>query len=786
MNAPITVNTGPDLNINYVKAALLISILTVWVVVALFQYLNRYTQRKYFTTWTTAWLFYAIFLTLNIALQDLPSNPLLLMLKHWSVGASAIFLLWGSLRFLKLYAPNGLLGGILLFLVIWSYWAAREELGALASLWVQAPTFLLLGCASGVTAYAYTIVRRRRNFIGAGLLSIGFTLWGLYLTTYPFLQLSPRYSALAFFPSAILQLFIAVSMIVLVLEEVRATAELNRQRLATAKSRQKQLRSKVRSTEDRYRKLFEQAGDAIIIASAEDLKILEMNDSARVLLAASNLHRDNLTLSRFCLVGEGGQNSAHEWFSWLTNQRQVQVIRATGSTVRVEVSGSPIWFEGRKAYQFYFRELTERARIEEQLRHAEKLSAIGQMITGISHELNNPLTSTKGYIDLVLTHHHLPKETRRDLERAAEETNRAARMIQNFLALSREHSAPCRLLNLRHLIESVIELRKIELQLSFTPVELDFPNEIPLVSGNEDQLKQVFLSLINNALQAMENVPRKEIRIAGRFSDQLVHISIQDSGPGIPTEILPRIFEPFFTTKTVGAGTGLGLSLAYNILREHKGRIYHEPAQGSGATFIIELPAAHQSSTEPPVQTKFEFQLATQPKTSARTAPAPIPLPPAKATPSTPAVTASFTPAAPKSISLPSARSTSAPAKILILDDESSISELLGEMLSLLGYETVKTNNPREALELIEQQSFDLILSDFRMPGMNGQEFFESAISKLPHLSRRIIFLTGDVVTEETKKFLEEIGNPHLAKPFQLSSVQQIIAEVLEEAELAA
>lgn len=107
-------------------------------------------------------------------------------------------------------------------------------------------------------------------------------------------------------------------------------------------------------------------------------------------------------------------------------------------------------------------------------------------------------------------------------------------------------------------------------------------------------------------------------------------------------------------------------------------------------------------------------------------------------------------------------------------------------MLSLLGYAPVKSNNPREALELIQKQPFDLILSDFRMPGMNGQEFYEQAISQKPDLSRRIIFLTGDVVTEETKKFLERVGNPHLAKPFQLASVQQIIAEALEESALAA
>jgi PAS domain S-box-containing protein len=755
------VNTGPDFTLphSYIKAILIISLLTVWVVVGLFQYLNRYTQRKYFSTWTAAWLFYAVFLTLNIALQDIPANPYLIMLKNWTVGASAVFLLWGSLRFLKFQTPQRLLLGLLLFLVIWSYYAARQDTGALTSLWIQAPTFLLLGMASGVTAYAYIVVRRKRNFIGAGLLAVGFTLWGLYLTGYPFFQLSKSLSTIAFFPSAVLQLFIAVSMIVLVLEEVRATAEFNRQRLLSAKSNQKLLRSKVRSTEDRYRKLFEQANEAIIITSADDLKILEMNDSARVLLGASNLHQRELSLSRFCLVGQGGQNSAREWFDWLTRQRQVQVIRASGSTVQVEVSGSLIWFAGQKAYQFFFRELTERARLEQQLRQADKLSAIGQMISGVSHELNNPLTSIKGYLELILAHHALPPETRRDLQRVAEESDRAARLVQSFLAFSREHTHEFRMVDLRRLIESVAELRRFDLRLNGAELVLDFAEALPPVHANEDQLKQILVNLVNNSIQAMAGQPEKRLKISVRFSDVLVQIKVQDNGPGIPAEVLPRIFEPFFTTKPVGAGTGLGLSLAHNILIEHKGRIFHEPVSERGACFVIELPSARE---------KNNASGENMAETAAETPPQP---------------TAAPAPAAPRA---QFAHEASGPARILILDDETSISELLGEMLGLLGYQPVKCNSPREALELVQKQSFDLVLSDFRMPGMNGRQFYEAAIQKQPGLAKKVIFLTGDVVTEETQNFLRSTGNPHLAKPFQLSSVQEIITEALEQQALAA
>ncbi len=739
----MAVNIGLDFTLpySYVKATLTLSLLTVWVLVGLFQYLNRYTQRNYFSTWTAAWLFYAIFLTLNITLQSTPPNAFLVMWKNWSVGTSAIFLLWGSFRFLKFRAPQSFVIGLVLLLSVWSYYAARQgETG----LWVQAPAFLLLGAGSGVTAYAYMQVRRKRNMVGAGLLSFGFSLWGLYLTCYPFLELSKQLISMAFFISAMLQLFIAVSMIVLVLEEVRATAEFNRKRLLTAKTRQKILHSRVRSSEDRYRKLFEQASEAIVIASADDLKILEMNDAARLLLAASNLNQSDITLSRFCLVGQGGQNSAQEWFTWLTQQRQVQVIRSTGSTVQAEVTGSPIWFAGRKAYQFFFRELTERGRLEQQLRHVEKLSAIGQMISGISHELNNPLTSIKGYLELILARHELPGQTRVDLQRVAEESNRAANIVQNFLTFSREQSNEFRAVEVKQLIESAVDLRKFEMRASGVELDLDFAHELPSVRANADQIKQVLVNLINNSLYAVDDQPEKRVRISVRFSDLLVQIRVQDNGPGIPEAHRSKIFEPFFTTKPVGKGTGLGLSIAHTILKEHEGRIFYEPATIGGAGFVLELPAAHP---------ELNFQPASTP---AQQNESPM----------------NFT--------------TTNPARILILDDEITIAEMLGEMLELLGYSAVKCNAPRDALDLITRETFDIILSDYRMPHMNGQQFYKAAITKRPSLARRIIFLTGDVVTRETQEFLASTGNPHLAKPFQLVRVEKLISEVLEREAVAA
>jgi len=173
------------------------------------------------------------------------------------------------------------------------------------------------------------------------------------------------------------------------------------------------------------------------------------------------------------------------------------------------------------------------------------------------------------------------------------------------------------------------------------------------------------------------------------------------------------------------------LSIAHSIVTDHRGRIFHQPAAGGGACFILELPVVSAEAKPPP-------------------------------------------PVVPAQVPAQSAR-------ILVLDDDKMIAELLGEMLSLLGYSATVCHSAPEALELVDRQRFDLILSDFRMPKMNGEEFYRQAIGKKPELARRVVFLTGDVVNEETQAFLRSTGNPHLSKPFQLARVEETVADVLRQ-----
>jgi PAS domain S-box-containing protein len=725
----------------YLKAGVLVSLVSVWVLVGLFYYLNRYTKRRYFTIWTAAWLFYALWITLSFGVQGAHDQPLLLMLEQWCVGVSAVFLLWGSASFVGQNLRSALLGWFMAFLLFWSYLGAYYLSKPME---MRIPVFMLIAAASGVNAVNFLRYRRHHPYIGATLLTVGFFLWGVYMAGYPFLESDENLTSLALFISAGLQLMLAVSMIIVVLEEVRETHQLMMAQVATGRAERAVLESKVLSTEERYHTLFEQAGEAIVITTTDDFRILELNQAAQRLLGIQQSDADYHRLTAFCQVknaaGSTPQNPA-EWFDSLCRQRPLHLVRKDGSLLPIEANGSLITLDGRPAFQFFLVEVTERARLEQQLRQAEKLSALGQMISGVAHELNNPLAVVKGYLELILAHHNLPPQTRADLEKVAQESNRAAKLVLNFLSFAREQPAHRQLVNLNDLVQRVVEVRKFDIIVARTELALDLDQNLPRVSADPDQAQQLVINLMNNALQAMVDLPRAgRLKISTRSANDRVSLLVEDNGPGVPPDLVQKIFEPFFTTKEVGTGTGLGLSIAHSIMTEHKGRIYYELSSLGGACFVLEFPAGQAQSDEADTDSGDKVSSAIKPAETF---------------------------------------STHCAGRILVLDDEKSIAEMLSEMLGLLGYETAVCNFPAQALELIKKQEFDLIISDFRMPGLNGEQFFGLATKQSPALARRIIFLTGDVVNDETLKFLNSTGNPHLAKPFDLARVRAIVAEVL-------
>src|SRR5215471_640162 len=192
----------------YLRVALIVSLLSVWVLVGLFYYLNRYTKRHYFTVWTAAWLFYALWLTMGITVPNATSpDSMVYILRQWCVSISAVFLLWGSLDFLELHAPQSLFGLFIAFLLTWSY---AGRILTHDPFYIQIPIFVLIGLASMFSGLSFYRLRRDRQFVAVGMLFLGFCLWGLYLITYPFSQKFAMLFNAGFLFSAVLQLFIAV------------------------------------------------------------------------------------------------------------------------------------------------------------------------------------------------------------------------------------------------------------------------------------------------------------------------------------------------------------------------------------------------------------------------------------------------------------------------------------------------------------------------------------------------------------------------------------------------
>jgi PAS domain S-box-containing protein len=620
------------------RAGLFISLLSVWLLVGVFSYLNYYTRRKYFSIWTVAWLFYSLYLTLSYSLFWYYGNFRdelwwATMLKQWCIGIAAVFMLWGSLRFLGKRIRQVSLSLFLCFLFVWSLVAnyPSSSEGALdknGRLILQAPIFVLIGAASVVTVWGFYQYRRKRQYLGAGLLSFGFMFWGLFVAAYPFLERLSDYVSTGFFIASVLQMFIAVNMIILVLEQIRHLKEKRAAQQLRSKDKEKAvLQTRISLTEERYRHLFEQSSEPIVLTTRDDLHIVGLNAAACRVLGLSPAEAQGQRLPKMFEVTStvpSSEADSQTWFELVCRRRFQRVRRKDGSLVNIELLGSAIDFAGETAFQFYLREVTEISHLEFQLRRAEKLSGLGQMISGVVHELNNPLSVSGGLLELVLLEQDLPKAVRDRLKTAASEHQRASRMMRNFLNLAREGGAENEKVNLNDVVRNVVELRHSEFVKANVEVVLELDPELPSIMASLDQVQQVLIILINNALQAMDGYGQASIlRIATRQEPGLVKAFVEDSGPGVPLQLRSKIFEPFFTTKPAGIGTGLGLSVAHTYLVEHQGRILCDESTLGGALFGIELPAMETTPPRPaPGISRFKFETGSTDEPAARVKPA--------------------------------------------------------------------------------------------------------------------------------------------------------------------
>ncbi len=349
----------------------------------------------------------------------------------------------------------------------------------------------------------------------------------------------------------------------------------------------------LRESEERFRVIFDNVADGILIADIETGKFYSGNKAICQMLGYSLEELRNLGVTDIHpeedLVYNLGQ------FEKLLKRQisksgDIRVKRKDGSVFYTEVNASPVTFRGKTYLINTFRDLTERKKMQEQIMVQDRLASIGELASGIAHEINNPLTGILGLSELILDT-NVPADVREDLKTIHSEAQRTARIVQNLLAFARKQPQEKQSINVNDTISKVLELRAYEQKVSNINVITRFAPDLPEVKANAFQLQQVFINIIINAEYFMiEAHNRGTLTIATEQVDNIVRISIADDGPGIVKKNLLRMFSPFFTTKEVGKGTGLGLSICHGIVTEHGGRIYAESEVGKGATFIIELP----------------------------------------------------------------------------------------------------------------------------------------------------------------------------------------------------
>ncbi|MGH9742206.1 MAG: ATP-binding protein, partial [Candidatus Acidiferrum sp.] len=381
-----------------------------------------------------------------------------------------------------------------------------------------------------------------------------------------------------------------------------------------------------------------------------------------------------------------------------------------------------------------YRDLTAQRVFQAKLLQTEKLAALGQMVTGIAHELSNPLTSILGYSQRLLLRKDLAGHTE-EARQIYEEAERASTILRQLLLTARENRPERKRVSLNQVILRAMELQRFGSAAEKIRIELDLDPSLPFVQGDPGQLQQVLMNLIGNARQAIAGEGKAgTIRLrTARIEDRRILLQVTDDGPGVPRTVLARIFDPFFTTKPAGVGTGLGLSIVLSVVREHGGQVNVSSTPQGGAQFSIELPAAAAESFLGPAHTAPSLG-------------APLPQ-------------AAHGPASirnrPHAVPRPAARSSHRGTRVLVVEDEPTVARLIADVLEDEGLRVDTLLDGREALGRVARESYDLVICDMKMPGLDGQHFYQSLAQARNPLHERFLFVTGDVIAHQTHEFLQ-------------------------------
>jgi PAS domain S-box-containing protein len=415
-------------------------------------------------------------------------------------------------------------------------------------------------------------------------------------------------------------------------------------------------------------------------------------------------------------------------------QLEFRLQHRDGSWRTVRASAGPLYDDNRiSGIVASARDVTDSKRFEEQLARTEKFAAMGQMLTGAAHELNNPLTAILGVGEL-LRDRAVDDASRRHADIILKQAKRAAEIIQDLLAFSRPPTQGRSMLQLPDVVRQVLNGRQEELRARNITVRFSAPDGLPPVEGDPKLLSQALLNILTNAEQAISSVrDRGTLEVSVAHADGKALITIADDGPGISADDIHKIFDPFFTTKRPGGGSGLGLTISMVVVREHGGTIEVQSQPGAGATFRILLPAAREKGTA-----------TSAGKGAERTA------------------------------DLLENRS------VLVVDDEQSIREIVEEGLRARGLFVDCAENVPAALKLLAARNYDFVLCDFNLPGHRGTELFDPLYGTPGQPWQAFVFMTGDLVEPVKAAGLKQRGAHIMQKPFQVSALAALLTQLLQ------
>ena len=420
----------------------------------------------------------------------------------------------------------------------------------------------------------------------------------------------------------------------------------------------------------------------------------------------------------------------------------VRMLRIDAAVIVVEITARAEVDRqrGTVRVEALFRDVTEQRRLKDrsrdlyqQLLQAEKLAVLGQTISQVAHELNNPLATILSWGER-LQEQPLDATSKRGADAIVAATERATRIVRDLLTYAKPRPSTRSMIDLNHVVRETLELRADEQAANSIDAVTALASGLPPVFADAHRIQQVLLNLMNNAEQAMVGAHGRGSLVVRTWHDASVNtvsFEVSDDGPGLAPEIRARIFDAFFTTKPVGEGTGLGLAVAYNIVKDHGGRIRVDSEPGRGTSFVVDLP-----------------------------------------------VTATTGPAAAPPVA-PTPGDVLRGASVLVVEDEEALASAIGEALQDAGMKVDIAGDGEDALARVRGGRYDTVICDLKMPRVSGMVIYRAIAAGTPSLARRVIFVTGDAATADAERFLAESGCRWLVKPFRIGELLRAVRDTL-------